>query len=127
MAKRARKRKIKKASKTNKNNLYLPIIILLVVVFAFVIFYFSSAKSVQPSGGGNEIPSTSSTETQTSVGGNCKTNYECFVTSCKGQAEDCINATQMAIYPKNCKTYSDWTVKQDASKCDCEQNACTMR
>jgi len=136
LAKRARKkikRKVRRASvrkvgKTNKNKLVLPIILVFVFVAVFVYIIFSSAKKEQPSGGTTEGPLTPSTAIPATVGGYCKKDSECFLSYCKGQTEDCINATQMAVYPKNCRTYSDWIIeKQDYTRCACIQSACTIR
>lgn len=118
--------------KTSKNISYLAIIVV-IILFVFAIYYFSLSKGLQqpnqqpdqqPSG---TTPTTSGQGAAASVGGYCKTKYECFITSCKGQTEDCVNTTQLTFYSKKCNSYPDWVVgRQDISRCSCITNACTM-
>lgn len=125
MAKKVkRKKKIEKAS---KNNIFIVAIILIAAV-ALLYSVFSNTVAISNYGNNVNNPSKTTEGTITSTGGYCKSNYECFLTSCKGQSEDCINATQMSTYPKNCKTYSDWILgKQDTSRCSCYNHACTLK
>jgi len=133
-----RKRTVKKRKtarrvrqkKTSKNISYLAIIVV-IIMFVFVIYYFSKGLQQpyqqpyqQPS---ETTPTTSGQGAAASIGGYCKTKYECFITSCKGQTEDCVNTTQLTFYSKKCNSYPDWVVgRQDISRCACVQNACTM-
>jgi len=133
-----RKRTVKKRKttrrvrqkKTSKNISYLAIIVV-IIMFVFIIYYFSKGLQQpyqqpyqQPS---ETTPTTSGQGAAASVGGYCKTKYECFITSCKGQTEDCVNTTQLTFYSKKCNSYPDWVVgRQDTSRCACVQNACTM-
>ena len=125
MAKKTKR--VKRSKKTKSNNIYLPIIVLIAIVFVLAFYYFNSAKGFQFSEENrNTNPLTQGT--RISIGGFCKADSECFITYCKGQSRDCINSTQMATYSNNCKSYSDWVVEnnQDPSVCSCIQNACTM-
>ena len=125
-AKRVRRVQAKK-KKTNYS-LYVAFVIIAFVLIA--VYIFSSLGNLQPYAGntnGNQ-PAITQPETR-STGGFCKTRFECFITSCKGQAQDCINATQMATYANDkCGTSSDWNegVTQNSSRCTCIQNACAM-
>ena len=125
----AQKRKTNRrvaTKKTSKNSSYLAIIVV-IIVFVFAIYYFSFNKGSQqqPYQQTGETPSTAGSEIVT--GGLCKKNSECFMTYCKGQAENCVNTTQLSFYSRNCKTYSDWIIEnQDFSKCSCVQNACMI-
>jgi hypothetical protein len=119
--------------KKSKNISYLAIIVV-IILFVFAIYYFSKGlqqpyqqPSQQPSG---TTPTTGGQGAAASVGGFCKKDSECFVAYCKGQAKDCINATQMATYANdNCNRYTDFVVenKQDYSVCACVQYACTLK
>ena len=134
--KRTKTRKIRRngrirEKKTNKNYFYLAIIALIAIVLV-VVFYFGSLPnqpSYQPQGG-NQIstPEAPSTKTNIVTGGSCNKDSECFITSCKGQTEDCVNTTQLTFYSKKCNSYSDWVVgRKDISRCSCVGNACTMK
>ena len=126
MAKKAQKKnKIKEAS---KNKIFIVAIILIAAV-ALLYSVFSNTVDISNNGNNVNNPSKTTEGTITSTGGHCKSNYECYVTSCKGQPQDCINATQMSNYAtENCRVYSDWNyVKQDSLKCACIQNACVMK
>ncbi|OGI12133.1 hypothetical protein A3K64_02250 [Candidatus Micrarchaeota archaeon RBG_16_36_9] len=120
---KSRKKKTKVKAQ-NKNIFYLVILIVAITVFAFLFYYFPVQLETYEKI--NDNPST--TESVNNTGGFCKTDFECFVTSCKGQSEDCVNITQLSEYSQKCKAYSDWLVgRQDNSKCDCIENACTLK
>ena len=134
MAKKAKKTSEKKVikklekKKINKYNIYLGTFVLIIILM--IIIYYSSFIQISKELEGyqeNQIPMIT-TPSQIVVGGFCKRDSECFITTCKdSQIKDCVNTTQLTDYNKNCKTYSDWIVeKQDPSKCACIQNSCKM-
>ena len=115
-------------TKVNKYNVFLAAFAL-IIVFLLLIFYSSLVKIAQTNEQRQEtIAPTAITESKTPTGGFCKTNSSCFITACKdSQTDDCVNTTLLSGYSKNCKSYSDWIIKnQDSSRCACIDNACKM-
>jgi len=112
--------------KKTSSSMYLIIAVIAIIIFLAVIA-LNLYNNSEIQNMGNEITPSIAPET-VQTGGFCKSDTECFITSCKGQVESCINVTQLTFYSKNCKTYSDWIVgKQDISRCSCIQKACIMR
>ena len=133
LAKKTKRAKHKrtKQKKTNRHNLYLGIVALIIVISLFVYYFnFIQGQQYYYDNEQKEIPGTTTiTEEQRKMttGGFCKKNSECFLTYCKGKTENCINTTQLSVYSRNCKSYSDWVLEeQDFSRCACVQNACAL-
>lgn len=116
----------KKTEKKKSISIYLVVaVIAIIIILAVIAFNLNTSSEIQNIG--NEIP-TSANPGTVQTGGFCKIDSECFITSCKGQTESCVNTTQLTFYSRNCNTYSDWIIgKQDVSRCSCIQNACIMR
>ena len=118
------KLKKKKEKRINKYTVYLGTFVLIVILI--LVIYYSRFVQINKKIENQEeilLPKTELTIEK----GFCKKNSECFITYCKGSEKDCVNTTQLSIYSKNCKTYSDWVVeKQDFSRCSCIRNFCTM-
>lgn len=131
MTKKSRKikKEIKeiKEEKVNKYTAFLGTFMFIVILFLIVYYSNFFQTSIEPARGYQETQTPITTESKI-LGGSCKRDSECFITTCKDtQTKDCLNTTQITDYYKNCKTYSDWIVeKQDISKCACVQNVCKM-
>ncbi len=127
------KKQIKKLEKKkfNKYNIYLGTFSLIIILI-LIVFYSSFNQMIkeQEVEKNKEIrtPITTTTFETSMLGGFCKRDSQCFITTCKeSKVKDCINTTQLTDYHKKCETYSDWIIeRQDSSKCGCVQNACKM-
>jgi len=130
--KETRKKKVIKElekEEINKHIIFLGTFILIITLI-LIVFYSSFIQIRKESEKYQGIQTPIITEPKSVVGGFCKRDSECFITTCRdSQIKDCVNTTQLTDYHENCKIYSDWIVEmQDPSECACIQNVCkTMK
>lgn len=131
MAKKYNRKRTKKIEKKRVNKYTALLGTFALIIILLLVFYYSSfiQASKEPERYQEiQTPTTTETETIVAVEGNCKRDSECFITYCINSEKDCVNTTQLTDYNKKCRSYSEWKVdKQDASKCGCVQNSCTMK
>jgi hypothetical protein len=126
-------KKSKKASivGTNKKKFSFNTSIIAVVLFlAFlaILYYVDMSMQNNFDTGSNPPPVISGDGSNTTtVLSACKQDSECFITHCKGQANACVNTTQLTDYSRNCDKYIDWVIDaKNATQCACVQNNCKM-